>query len=179
MEKKDICQIVDGLLILFDRINITHTPDDLNGILTELVDVVNINKESIIKLVKYLRKIGSPDLKEAMNLYDYISFIDKLFTIDWKSSNFTMRDYDNIHTSLINIKELLSSGRVEAMNDEEAIRKMRYPKEELFIDDIFQKIEVDKLTTEQLISLYNRLFIEIGKRVMFIINPIPNNIEEG
>ena len=104
MEKKDICQIVDGLLILFDRINITHTPDDLNGILTELVDVVNINKESIIKLVKYLRKIGSPDLKEAMNLYDYISFIDKLFTLDWKSSNFTMRDYDNIHTSLINIK---------------------------------------------------------------------------
>jgi len=166
MEKKDICQIVDGLLILFDRINITHTPDDLNGILTELTDVVNTNRQSIIKLVRYLRKIGSPDLKVAMNLYDYISFIDKLFTINWATSNFTMRDYDNIYMSLINIKEILSNERVGPMHKEETARRMTYSMKQLFVDDIFRKIDIDKLTVEQLITLYGRIFTEIEKRMM-------------
>lgn len=166
MEKKDACDIIDGLLILFDHINITHKHDDLKDILTELADVVNINKKSIIKLVKYLREIGSPDLKEAMNLYNYISFIDKLFTINWATSNFTMRDYDNIYMSLINIKEILSNERVGPMYKEETARRMTYSMKQLFVDDIFRKIDIDKLTVEQLITLYGRIFTEIEKRMM-------------
>ena len=38
-------------------------------------------------------------------------------------------------------------------------------KEEVPIDDLLNKIEVDKLTIEQLVSLYYRLFTEIEKRM--------------
>jgi len=101
-----------------------------------------------------------------MNLYDYISFIDKLFTINWATSNFTMRDYDNIYMSLINIKEILSNERVGPMHKEETARRMTYSMKQLFVDDIFRKIDIDKLTVEQLITLYGRIFTEIEKRMM-------------
>jgi hypothetical protein len=38
-------------------------------------------------------------------------------------------------------------------------------KKEINIDDILSKIEIDKLTIEQLISLYDRIFTEIENRM--------------
>lgn len=163
MEKKDACDIINGLLYLFNHINIRYK-GDLNGILIELTDVFNTNRESITQLSRYLKNIGLPDLRDAMNLYNYISFIDKLFTLN--SNNFTMKDYDNIYVSLKNTKDLLNKEKVGRMSDESAIKKMKQARQELFIDDIFRKIEIDKLTTEQLIALYGKIFMEIEKRMM-------------
>ena len=163
MEKKEACDIIDGLLYLFNHINIRYK-GDLNGILTELVDVVNTNRESITQLIRYLREIGLPDLRDAMNLYDYIGFIDKLFTIT-SNNNFTIRDYNNIYDSLIRVKEILNRERVGIINTS-AIEKMRDYRKELFVEDIFRKIDIDKLTTEQLIVLYGKIFMEIEKRMM-------------
>jgi len=105
MEKEKACEIIDTILGLFDRINLTHKYDDISGILSEMKTGLESNLNSIIRFIGYIRELETDNIEYNIKLHAAEDVMNKLLNIILRdTNNLTMKDYDAIHSGVISIK---------------------------------------------------------------------------
>jgi len=105
MEKEKACEIIDNILCLFYRIDLTHKYDDISGVLSEMKTELESNLNSIIRFIGYLRELQTDSAEYNIQLHAAEDIMNKLLDIILRdTNNLSMKDYDAIHSGVICIK---------------------------------------------------------------------------